>query len=392
MTPEQIDAMRAYVGHDVAAVECLREFHRRVSPRLSEVITDFYAAIAADPRAEKVMSGGPAQSERLARSLAKWLDAALLSRDDGPTFVASRLRIGHAHVRIELPQDLMFTAMNRIRARLVELVFEHFDTVSEQRATIAALNQLLDIELAVMLESYRENLADRLRTSERLATIGQLAATIGHELRNPLGTIETSVYLLGQRLGRLGVADASIERHVDKARAQVRVCTKTITDLLELARSRPPNRKSTSVTDVIERALELVPLSPAVRVALEVETDLTVFADADQLRQVLVNLIGNAADALVGSGVITIRGQSERGGTRLHVADNGPGISAENAARVFEALFTTKAKGNGLGLPLCRRILEAHGGDISLSSAPSGATFVVWVPGPASSDELKPTS
>jgi signal transduction histidine kinase len=109
--------------------------------------------------------------------------------------------------------------------------------------------------------------------------------------------------------------------------------------------------------------------------------DLVATIDPDQVRQVLTNLMANASQALKGRGQIWVEGEATPdGGARLRVRDDGPGIPAEDRKRVFEALFTTKAKGSGLGLALCRRIMEAHGGTIEIEDQPGGASFLLTLP------------
>ena len=167
-----------------------------------------------------------------------------------------RARIGRMHVRIALPQAYMFTAMNRIRVRLLDVRARAgsptIRTTVERIAT--ALNQIMDLELAIMLETYREDLETKNRNAERLATIGQFAASIGHELRNPLGVIESSLYLLRQHLGEQAAARPHVAKHLDRIGGEVERANKTIHDLLDLARNRPPQPRSGPVCASWSRA------------------------------------------------------------------------------------------------------------------------------------------
>ncbi len=152
--------------------------------------------------------------------------------------------------------------------------------------------------------------------------------------------------------------------------------------MLDLARNRPPRRKRTDLAELVDAATRSasLPATIAIDVAPTV-TGLAVDVDPDQLQQVLINLLTNAAQAMPSGGQVTIDGEAAPGGeTRLRVRDDGPGVPAEARHRIFEALFTTKAKGSGLGLALCRRILEAHGGTIELEPTPRGASFVLAFP------------
>jgi signal transduction histidine kinase len=271
--------------------------------------------------------------------------------------------------------------MDVVRKRL-----RHSDLHDAQQ-TATALDQILDLELAIMLETYREALVTKNRNAERLATIGQFAASIGHELRNPLGVMESSLFLLRQHL-RPEVADAPhVSKHLHRIGGEIARANKAINDLLDLANNRPPHRRRADVRLLIELAGQAVLLPATVIVETVIAPGLTVDVDPDQFHQVLTNLLTNAAQAMNGSGRIWIEGTAlPGGGARLRVRDDGPGVPADVRYRIFEALFTTKAKGSGLGLALCRRILEAHGGTIDLEQSERGASFIVGVPdavGPA---------
>ncbi len=369
-----------YVGFTPASSAALRAFHPIAQPHFQRTIDDFYAAIESHPRAASVITGGTLQIERLKKTLVRWLDSLLLGPHDA-AFVESHSRIGRVHVRIELPQDLMFTAMNRIRQHMAQVAESELADEPDRRwMVIDALDKIMDLELAIMLDTYRDNLESKLRAHERLATIGQLAASIGHELRNPLGIIESSLFLIRQKLKRAGVDDAGVDKHLDKVGLQVRICGKTITDLLELARSRPPRRQSIEAAALLEFATESAALGECVLIERDVPQGLKLDADPDQMRQVLSNLLGNASQAMGGQGRIWVSAERAPGGVALRVRDEGPGVPPEHRDRIFDALFTTKPKGTGLGLALCRRILEAHHGELALETSTGGAIFRIWVP------------
>ncbi len=376
------ESIKGYVGFDDGSTALLRRFHPAAEGHFHPIIDDFYAAIQSHPGASASITGGDAQIQRLKQTLVSWMHDLLRGPHD-EVYFEKRARIGRMHVRIDLPQSYMLTAMNRIRVQLVEVAREHLaDDPSRSVATTRALHQILDLELAIMLETYREDLLVKNRTAERLSTIGQFAAGIGHELRNPLGVIESSVYLLRQHLTRDHVADPRITRHLDKINAEVQRSSKTITELLELARSRAPRRQITSVRALVISAIGAAQLPGHVEVTTltQPDADITINADPDQIVRVLTNLFINASQAMAGAGHIVVEGERAGPATILRVHDDGPGIPADVRPRIFEALFTTKSRGTGLGLALCRRIVEAHGGTIALSPSTQGASFVVTVP------------
>jgi two-component system sensor histidine kinase HydH len=374
------ESLKSYVGFDGAASAVLAEVRPLVAPQFGRIIDDFYDTIEAHPGARSAITGGKAQIERLKRSLMRWIDELFAGPHDEDYF-ERRARIGRIHVLIDLPQAYMLTAMDRIRVHTADALRDALrdDAGLVQRA-LTAMHQLMDIELAIMLETYRQDLLIKNRTAERLATIGQFAAGIGHELRNPLGVVESSVFLVRQRLASLGIDDAGVLRHLDKIGAEVQRSNKTINDLLELARSRPLKRRQVPVRAWLEQMVPLASLPAGVQVSIAAPDDLSLDADPDQLGRVISNLLVNAGQAMDGKGRVWIEGRRLGAAVELRVRDSGPGVPKEIRQRVFEALFTTRAKGSGLGLALCRRIAEAHGGTVVLEPGGDGASFLLTVP------------
>jgi two-component system sensor histidine kinase HydH len=375
-----LESLKDYVGFDQSASATLAEVRDLVAPHFAPIIDDFYATIEAHPGARSAITGGKPQIERLKRTLLRWIDELFRGPHDEAYF-ERRARIGRVHVLISLPQAYMFTAMDRIRVRTSEVLRSalHDDPAALQRAA-TALHQIMDIELAIMLETYREDLLIKNRTAERLATIGQFAAGIGHELRNPLGVVESSVFLLRQRLGQMGVSDAGVVRHLDKIAAEVQRSNKTINDLLELARSRPLHRRIVPARGFLEQAVSAANLPAGVRVTVTAQDEVALDADPDQLGRVFSNLVINASQAMDGKGEIRMEAERQGEAVTVRVRDDGPGVPVDVRDRIFEALFTTKAKGSGLGLALCRRIVEAHGGTVRLEPSDRGASFLVTIP------------
>ena len=221
---------------------------------------------------------------------------------------------------------------------------------------------------------------EQLVRSERLAAIGELASTIGHELRNPLGVISNAVYLLRGDLGPNPTDAAS--RHLSTAEREVSAATVIVSDLLEFARQRDPVTTDVDAVGLVDEALTVLPPPSGITAVRNLpEPPVLLAADRDMLRQVLLNLIGNAYQAMIDGGTVTVGLTTD--GSKLHmsVTDTGIGMDAEVSRRVFEPFYTTKARGVGLGLAVSRRIVEAHGGDITVVSAPGqGTTFTVTLP------------
>jgi two-component system sensor histidine kinase HydH len=375
-----LESLKGYVGFTAQSSALLQAVQPVVAPHYERIIDDFYARIAEPPGARRAITGGPEQIARLKTTLRGWLDELLRGPHD-QGYLQRRARIGRVHVQIGLPQAYMFTAMNRIRvqvAAIIDRALANDPAVREK--TLEALHQIADIELAIMLETYREDLEEKTRLSDRLATIGQFAAGIGHELRNPLSVIESSLFLLRQRLSRGGsVSEPAVARHLDKIAAEVRRSTRTINDLLELARNVPPKRRRIVLRTLLDDAITDAHLPAGVDVSLSVADGVAVL-DPDQIVRVLTNLMTNASQAMEGAGHLWIDATQVEGETHIRVRDSGPGVSPALRSRIFEALFTTKAKGTGLGLALCRRIAEAHGGSVTLEPSAAGACFLLSLP------------
>jgi signal transduction histidine kinase len=226
-----------------------------------------------------------------------------------------------------------------------------------------------------------EQAQGRLVFQERLAAIGQMAAAVGHELRNPLAVLTNTMYLL--RAGFAGDEERRLGRHVDRAEREVGAAVVIVESLLEFARDREPLDEPVDLGDLVDEALSVAPPPDAVEVVRSgLETAPVVRGDHQQLRQVLLNLITNAYQAMDGDGVLTIRAQAASGGgLELTVSDTGSGMDAETASHVFDAFFTRKAKGIGLGLAVSKRIVEAHGATIAVESeVGAGTTFAFTFP------------
>jgi len=373
------ESLKIYVGFSDASSARLRAFAPTARPRIAPIIDDFYQAITEHPEAHAAIKGGEAQIARLKNTLNRWLEELL----DGPhdeAYCERRSRIGRMHVQVGLPQQFMFTAMNRIRVRLLHVALE--STPGGRDETCAAVNQILDLELAIMLHTYREDLMAHGLAVERLATIGQMATGVSQELRNPLGVIESSMFLLRKHLGA-AADEENVRRHMDRIGAELNRSNKTIGDLLNLVQIRSPRKFPVNIGELIEHGLRNAQLPDSVTVDVHVQEGLRFDLDFGQMVQVIVHLLKNAEKAMRGQDVATVRIDAHIEASRLliRVTDSGPGVPTEVQQRIFEPLYSTGPKGAGLGLPLCRKIAEAHGGTLELVTAPgqTGAVFLVTI-------------
>ncbi len=348
-------------------------------PHFPHIVDEFYAAIDRTPGASAVFTGGAAQIARQKSKLRDWLEGLVEGVYD-VAYVERRARIGRTHVRIALDQRYMFAAMSVVRAGLHNALDAAAEWVAERlRAGHRAIDKLCDLELAIMLEAYREAYIARVKESERLATIGQVAASIGHELRNPLAVMQTSVHMLSRRMPM----DERNVKHLRRVDEQISLCNSIIADLLELARDRAPERRPADLADIVREAASSVPRPPSVALELDIaEAMPPVAVDPGQFRQLVVNLVLNAVQASEATGgAVELRLVSDERELLLMVEDRGQGLSPDVLARLFEPLFTTRSTGTGLGLALCHRIVEKHSGTISATNrSGGGATFSVRVP------------
>ena len=213
-----------------------------------------------------------------------------------------------------------------------------------------------------------------LREQSGLVQIGQLAAMVAHEVRNPLAGIRGAMQLMTR-----GLAADSREQHIlSEVIARVDTLNAIVQDLLSFAQPRPLKLHPTRVSGLVEALMSLLrddPRFEKVQVDAEID-DAVIVADAEQLKLVLMNLIINAAQAMPDGGRVTIASRDAGSCHEIRVTDEGNGMPPDVQARLFEPFFTTKSRGTGLGLPTSRRIVELHAGQIDVACPQGGGTVV----------------
>jgi signal transduction histidine kinase len=221
----------------------------------------------------------------------------------------------------------------------------------------------------------------QMSRAEHLATLGELAAGLAHEIRNPLAGIAGVMEIIGRDLPPTSPARAVVK----DVRLEVAQINRILTDLLETARPHPPQIRLSNLNTTVEHAVMLARqqvFSKPIKIELQQAADLAeVEHDSDQIHQVLLNLLLNAVQAMDGEGVVRVDLGSRGDCATVDVSDTGRGISAQNLPNIFRPFFTTKGNGTGLGLSLARRIVEEHHGRIEVSSvAGKGSKFTVLLP------------
>jgi PAS domain S-box-containing protein len=259
--------------------------------------------------------------------------------------------------------------------------------ITEHRQADEDLREYSD-RLEAMVDERTEELSrtqDLLLRHERLAVLGQLAGGIGHELRNPLGAIKSAAYFLNMALAD---PDPDVKETLAILDREVAASDRIISSLLDFARPRTATRRKADLNAVVREVLARVEVPKNVKVSTRFSKELpSVLADHDQLTQVFSNIVLNALQAMPEGGRLEVKTrEAKREGSAessvvVSVKDSGIGIAEGNLRRIFEPLFTTKAKGIGLGLALSKTLIEAHGGEIDVESQEGkGTIFTVTLP------------
>jgi signal transduction histidine kinase len=231
-----------------------------------------------------------------------------------------------------------------------------------------------------LLRSLREA-EQKVVAAERLAAVGQVAAGIAHEVRNPLSGIKMSAQLLGRRVRELGAGD---DESVDIMLAEIARLEVIIDDLLTFAGPTSLAKEPTCLNAVVGEVLEFM-ARQLEHGGVQVQRDLDgtmpeVALDPRRVRQVVLNLVLNAAEAMPGGGTLTVRTRAADAAVTAEFRDTGHGITPEVSERLFDPFFTTKRGGSGLGLGVSRTIVEAHGGHMTFESLAPGARFTFTIP------------
>lgn len=380
------ERMKRYIGFTQTDADALAELAEPMAPHIPSIVNKFYEVVLRDPLATAIFTAEPGRSERLHDTLCDWIAGLFVGRYDESHYRRSHA-IGRTHVRVKLPQDYMFTGMNVLRRSLLGQIRQL--ALPEIDVKVAAVEKLLDLELAIMNRAYSDSLLEQMQQFEQdrferqlgesrhLAIVGELAASLAHEVKNPLAGISGAIQVI-----RASLDDQHPHREIiDEAMLQIDRLDAAVEDLLVYARPKAPNRSHLDLAGLMRRVMIILREVPAFRgidVQFEPPADgIEVAADEAQIQQVLMNILINAAHACDAVGRITCRIRAMPADALIEIEDNGVGIPPENLERVWEPFFTTRARGTGLGLAICKRIVEAHGGNIRLDSEPGVGTRVM---------------
>lgn len=251
---------------------------------------------------------------------------------------------------------------------------------NEKRERYEHTLQLYSEQLEAMVDE-RTAALDEARAhaqrQDRLALLGKLGGSIGHELRNPLGVIKNAVFYL-----KLTTPDPTPQTtdYLNMIESRVNDAERIVDDLLGFARNRQPTRQPVAVRSVVEAAIERFPVPDHCALRLDIASDLAALIDPLHLTQVFNNLISNAWQAMPDGGTLTIAAHGAGDHITVTVCDEGHGIPPEMIEQIFEPLVSTRARGIGLGLAISRTLIEANGGSIHAANTAHGACFTVTLP------------
>jgi signal transduction histidine kinase len=266
--------------------------------------------------------------------------------------------------------------------KLCKEIVERKRAEEEIRRLNETLEQKVEEKTKELLEAQEE-----LVRKEKLAVLGRLSGCVGHELRNPLGLMNNAVYFLQMVLAD---ADDKIKEYLGIIKQEIDISERIITDLLDFSRTKLPQKRTVQVQDLILQTSKRCDIPENVKFQADLPTMLPkILVDPLQMVQVFQNLISNAVQAMPEGGQLRISGKKlETDFIEFSVEDTGEGISPENMKKLFHPLFTTKPRGIGLGLVVCRNLAEANGGRIEVESTPgAGTMFTVTLPVAGATDE-----
>jgi len=272
------------------------------------------------------------------------------------------------HLTFDVGMSLISDRSGRVNCRVLVL-----HDVTERRRAEESLKHY-----SQHLEEVVEERTRKLRQAERMAAIGELAAMVGHDLRNPLTGIAAATYYVKTKASKLTEKEkdmlATIESSIDYS-------NKIINDLLEYSMQTKLDLSETDPKSLLKQALSHIETPAKIIVVDETTSAPRLKVDKEKMRRVFVNIIRNAFDAMPKGGTLRVESRKVKENVVINFSDTGFGMSNEVLTKLWEPLFTTKAKGMGFGLPISKRILEAHGGTISVESSPGkGSTFKVALP------------
>ena len=340
-------------------------------------ITDYGEVLIHD--IERLISRVP-KEERLAiliesfNSFTSWVYEKILS---DPSFDTANI-LEKLHLVLTLNKkkadelNIYHTFLGRLATRIPKTQIHRFYSDYLEELVETRTDELKDVQ-------------KRLFESERLAAIGETAAMVGHDLRNPLQVIFNSIYLIENKLSKTSLPSSQkepLDQLVNLVGEQAQYMNKIVSDLQDYAKLISVEVANSDIEKIIDEAMSMLTIPQNINTSIQIEKGFpTILVDPVLLKRVFTNLITNAVQAMPDGGKLTIAVSREKENVVMTIADTGVGIAKENLDKLFTPLFTTKAKGQGFGLAVCKRLVEAHGGKIKAESEINkGTKFIITLP------------
>jgi len=410
--PANLPLRLAYLGLDAEDAQRLRALRPTLEKHADALVAAFYRHLLSFDRTRELLRD-PQVKERLLEKQREYL-LSLADPTLDARYVASRRRIGETHERIGLEPQWYLGAYALYLSLLTPVVCEAFGhDVGRGMDTLISLQKLLTLDAQLAMETYIErhdreleyltrelasegrqlarDFADRgqelrrtearARAAEQLASIGTLVAGLAHEIGTPMGVIQGHARLLEP-----AVKGEDARWRVRTIQEQVGRISRILQTLLNMARPHRSRRVPVALAPLLDTTLSFLDEKLRrrhVRVERNYSEAPSVLGDPEQLQQLLLNLVLNAADAMEEGGELRVSLAREGEEVVVRVRDSGPGIAAADLERVFEPFYTTKqaGQGSGLGLMVAKGIASDHGGDLEVASAAGeGAEFAVRLP------------
>jgi PAS domain S-box-containing protein len=344
----------------------IREYVHRVPPEVSPEEATTYAGVPSRLSSEEMVDWHPQDMLYAPLRTPEGRIVGILSMDDP---VDGRKPTGESLAPLEL--FLHQAAMVIENAQLIE-------SLREARKQLEVYAEQLEQKVEERTRELKKS-QEQLLKAQRLGVIGELAGMVGHDLRNPLTSINGAAYYLKKRLG--SKIDGKVKEMLDLIEKNIVYSNKIINDLLDYSREIKLDLTESKPKSIIKEALSLVEIPKNIQVINLTGNGPKIKVDVGKIKRAFVNIIKNAVEAMPKGGTLTIKSKKLNGSLDLVFSDTGVGMSKKTVKKLWTPLFTTKAKGMGFGLAICKRVVEAHGGSISVKSVRGkGTTFTVTIP------------
>jgi len=291
----------------------------------------------------------------------------------------------HKYVKERFEQILRAEAVAAAECFEIEVITKTSERVPVELCITRIPSQGRPAVLAIIRDiRERKRLEEESLKLEKLATIGELATMVGHDLRNPLQSIENATYYLNNELPHILPSILISQKAIEMLQVindSVNYADKIIRDLHDFSATKKPTLQKTDINAIVKETLSQIEAPENVELITELSHLPEIKADKDMIKRVFLNLATNGIQAMEKGGTLKVSTKKTKGFVEVSFKDTGTGMSKENMKKLFTPFFTTRAKGMGMGLPICKKFVESHDGSIEVESTEQkGTTFTVKLP------------